>query len=124
MLLWVFVLRPVRGVLHAVELGTGNQAGEVLTLVTSACRPPRRPRRGGSLGLGRRTLADIGEGRGGIDEATDACICHGGETKNTVRFQEEANGKPAVIGTLYVQRWALGEPLPQRLTVTVEAVSA
>ena len=46
------------------------------------------------------------------------------ETKNTVRFQEEANGKPAVIGTLYVQRWALGEPLPQRLTVTIEAVSA
>ena len=38
-------------------------------------------------------------------------------------FQEEANGKPPVIGTLYVQRWALGEPLPQRLTVTIEAAS-
>ncbi len=46
------------------------------------------------------------------------------ETKNTVRFQEEAGGKPPVIGTLYVQRWALGEPLPQRLTVTIEAASA
>ena len=46
------------------------------------------------------------------------------ETKNTVRFQEEANGKPSVIGTLYVQRWALGQPLPQRLTVTIEAASA
>ena len=46
------------------------------------------------------------------------------ETKNTVRFQEEANGKPPVIGTLYVQRWALGEPLPQKLTVTIEAASA
>ena len=46
------------------------------------------------------------------------------ETKNTVRFQEEASGKPPVIGTLYVQRWALGEPLPQRLTVTIEAESA
>ncbi len=46
------------------------------------------------------------------------------ERKNTVRFQEEANGKPPVIGTLYVQRWALGEPLPQRLTVTIEAASA
>ena len=45
------------------------------------------------------------------------------ETKNTVRFQEEAEGKPPVIGTLYVQRWALGEPLPQRLTVTIEAAS-
>ena len=30
---------------------------------------------------------------------------------------------PPVIGTLYVQRWALGEPLPQRLTVTIEAAS-
>ncbi len=46
------------------------------------------------------------------------------ETKNTVRFQEEASGKPPVIGTLYVQRWALGEPLPRRLTVTIEAASA
>ena len=46
------------------------------------------------------------------------------ETKNTVRFQEEASGKPPVIGTLYVQRWALGEPLPQRLTVTIEAARA
>ena len=67
----------------------------------------------------RRTLADTGEGRGGIDGATDACICHGAGEKNTVRFQEEASGKPPVIGTLYVQRWALGEPLPQRLTVTM-----
>ena len=46
------------------------------------------------------------------------------ETKNTVRFQEEASGKPPVLGTLYVQRWALGEPLPQRLTVTIEAAGA
>ena len=46
------------------------------------------------------------------------------ETKNTVRFQEETNGKPPAVGTLYVQRWALGEPLPQRLTVTIEAASA
>ena len=46
------------------------------------------------------------------------------ETKNTVRFQEETSGKPPVIGTLYVQRWALGEPLPQRLTVTIEGASA
>ena len=43
------------------------------------------------------------------------------ETKNTVRFQEEVDGKPSVVGTLYVQRWALGQPVPQRLTVTIEA---
>ena len=45
------------------------------------------------------------------------------ETKNTVRFQEETNGKPPVVGTLYVQRWALGQPLPQRLSVTIEAAT-
>lgn len=32
------------------------------------------------------------------------------ETKNTVRFQEvEEKGKPIVIGTIYVQRWAAGD---------------
>jgi len=41
------------------------------------------------------------------------------ETKNTVRYQEETAGKPPVVGTLYVQRWALGEPVPQQLTVTI-----
>ncbi len=43
------------------------------------------------------------------------------ETKNTVRYQEEAVGKPPVVGTLYVQRWALGDPAPQRITVVIEA---
>lgn len=45
------------------------------------------------------------------------------ETKNTVRYQEEAIGKPPVVGTLHVQRWALGQPVPQRLTVVIEGVS-
>lgn len=45
------------------------------------------------------------------------------ETKNTVRYQEEAIGKPPVVGTLYVQRWALGQPVPPRLTVVIEGVS-
>jgi hypothetical protein len=45
------------------------------------------------------------------------------ETKNTVRYQEEAIGKPPVVGTLYVQRWALGQPLPQRVSVTIETAS-
>jgi len=42
------------------------------------------------------------------------------ETKNTVRYQEQPeDGQPAVIGTLYVQRWALGNPLPAELKVTI-----
>ena len=41
------------------------------------------------------------------------------ETKNTIRFQEKpAEGKPPVIGPLYVQKWAIGEEIPKTLTVT------
>ena len=45
------------------------------------------------------------------------------ETKDTVRYQEEAVGKPPVVGTLYVQRWALGEPAPPRLTMVIEGAA-
>lgn len=41
------------------------------------------------------------------------------ETKNTIRYAEDANGKPPAIGTLYLQKWMLGEKPPQKLTVTV-----
>jgi len=46
------------------------------------------------------------------------------ETKNTIRFEEmeNAEGNPPLIGTLYVQKWALkrlGDP--GRLTLTLEA---
>lgn len=41
------------------------------------------------------------------------------ETKNTVKFQEmPAPGSPPVIGTLYVQKWAVGDA--QTLTVYIE----
>ncbi len=46
------------------------------------------------------------------------------ETKNTIRYQEETNGNPPAIGTLYLQKWLLGEMPPVKLQVTVsEAVS-
>lgn len=45
------------------------------------------------------------------------------DTKNTRRYQEEAGDNPPIIGTLYVQLWALrkltGGDLPDRLRVTV-----
>lgn len=49
------------------------------------------------------------------------------ETKNTIRFEEmeNAEGNPPLIGTLYVQKWALkrlGDP--ERLTLTLETPSA
>ena len=43
---------------------------------TPACRAVTREHHLHVLFRRRRTLADIGEGRGGIDGATDACICH------------------------------------------------
>ncbi len=46
------------------------------------------------------------------------------ETKNTIRYQEESNGNPPAIGTLYLQKWLFGETPPVKLQVTVsEAVS-
>ena len=41
------------------------------------------------------------------------------ETKNTIRYQEDSNGKPPAIGTLYVQKWLLGKEPPQRLAITI-----
>jgi hypothetical protein len=41
------------------------------------------------------------------------------ETKNTVRYAEVAEGQPPVIGTLYLQKWAL-KGTPTKLKVTIE----
>jgi hypothetical protein len=43
------------------------------------------------------------------------------ETKRTYRYRElPAGERPEVIGTLYVQKWATGNPPPQRIRLTVE----
>jgi hypothetical protein len=39
------------------------------------------------------------------------------ETKNTFRYAEQSEGKPPVLGTVYVQKWV--KP-PAELTVTIE----
>lgn len=39
------------------------------------------------------------------------------ETKNTLRYTEKVEGKPPVLGTIYVQKWL--SP-PAKLTVTIE----
>ncbi len=46
------------------------------------------------------------------------------ETKNTARYQESTEGKPPAVGTLYVQKWALGTDLPKELTVTITETGA
>jgi len=47
------------------------------------------------------------------------------ETKNTIRYQEELgemahSSRDIAVGSLYIQKEALGEPAPQRLRVTIE----
>ncbi len=43
------------------------------------------------------------------------------ETKNTVRFAERPEpGTPAIVGTIYVQKWAFPGPVPQTITVTIK----
>jgi hypothetical protein len=41
------------------------------------------------------------------------------ETKNTIRYAEDADGKPPAIGTLYVQKWLLGKEPPKTLVITI-----
>jgi hypothetical protein len=42
------------------------------------------------------------------------------ETKNTIRYAEDVDGKPPAIGTLYVQKWLLGKEPPKTLVITLE----
>jgi hypothetical protein len=43
------------------------------------------------------------------------------ETKNMVRYAEEAEGRRPVVGMVYVDKYELGQPYPERIRVTVEA---
>ena len=43
------------------------------------------------------------------------------ETKNnTVRYAEEAEGRRPVAGTVYIDKYELPSPYPQRIRVTIE----
>jgi len=47
------------------------------------------------------------------------------ETKNTIRYREELgeeahSSRDIAVGALYIQKEALGEPVPQRIKVTIE----
>jgi hypothetical protein len=42
------------------------------------------------------------------------------DTKNTVRFSEDVvPGQPPIIGTLYLQKWAVGSVSKVNVTVTL-----
>ena len=44
------------------------------------------------------------------------------ETKNTVRYAEEAEDRRPVVGTVYIDKYELPRPYPARIRVTVEPV--
>jgi hypothetical protein len=42
-------------------------------------------------------------------------------TKNTFKYEEQPeSGQPLRVGSLYVQKWALGGDPPKRITVTIQ----
>ena len=42
------------------------------------------------------------------------------ETKNTVRYAEEAKGRRPVVGTVYIDKYELPKPYPQTIRVSIE----
>ena len=47
------------------------------------------------------------------------------ETKNCIRYKEELSevahsSRDIAVGVIYIQKEVLGEPVPQRLKVTIE----
>ena len=44
------------------------------------------------------------------------------ETKNTVRYTEEAEDRRPVVGTVYVDKYELPKPFPERIRVTIEVM--
>ena len=44
------------------------------------------------------------------------------ETKNTVRYAEEAEDRRPVMGTVYVDKYELPKPFPERIRVTIEVM--
>ena len=54
-------------------------------------------------------------------EQMQVTLCRTKETKNTVRYEERESDQPAVIGTLYLQKWAVHRlEDPEALTLTIE----
>jgi hypothetical protein len=41
------------------------------------------------------------------------------ESKNTVRYAEQTDGKSPAVGTIYVQKWVMGQNPPKTLAITV-----
>ena len=55
----------------------------------------------------------------GRDETQKLSLTLEREAKNTIRYTEDTGWKPPAIGTLYVQKWLLGNEPPKNLVVTI-----
>ena len=44
------------------------------------------------------------------------------ETKNTVRYSEESEDRRPVVGTVYIDKYELPNPYPERIRVTIEVL--
>jgi hypothetical protein len=45
------------------------------------------------------------------------------ETKNTVRYAEEAEDRRPVVGTVYIDKYELPKPFPKRITLRATVTS-
>ena len=42
------------------------------------------------------------------------------ETKNTIRYAEEAEERRPIVGLVYVDKYELPKPYPEKIRVTIE----
>ena len=42
------------------------------------------------------------------------------ETKNTIRYAEEAEERRPIVGTVYVDKYELPKPYPEKIRVIIE----
>ncbi len=57
-------------------------------------------------------------------EKVEVILVLGKETKGTYGYEEELGegGKPPVVKTQYIQKWAVGSNPPQKIKLTIEPV--
>ena len=56
------------------------------------------------------------------EEPFSATLKQERETKNTVRYSEESEDLRPVVGTVYVDKYELPKPYPERIRVTIEVL--
>ena len=68
---------------------------------------------GGQSARGRARLP-------GLHHSIDALQACTKETKNTIRYAEGAEKRRPIVGTVYVDKYKLPKPYPEKIRVTIE----